>query len=181
MTPIGAQGFISISWFAARLERVIQLEDMPLAPLVNEALRKTATDRKKAAAARRKFYEDVSWLARRARVTHSFMNGEPLAVLLRVAPRIGSTEDVDGRLKASLDSFNKNHACVWRDDRQVAACLIERLPPQPGHGRIHMIVGVIPAWDVYESTKAEWVQANPGATPAEYEAAMRSITEKLGV
>lgn len=179
MTP--EQSFISVSWFAARLERVIQLDDMPLAPLVNEALRKTDTDRKKAAAARKKFYEDVSWLARRSRVTHSFMDGEPLAVLVRVAPRKNSSEDVDGRVKCALDSFNKNHACVWKDDRQVAALMVERLPSQPGHGRIHMVVGVIPAWPAYEVEKQAWIRNNPAATQAEYEAAMRSITEKLGV
>lgn len=180
MTP-SSPGFISISWFASRLERVIQLDDMPLAPLVNEALRKTDTDRKKAASARKKFYEDVTWLARRSRVTHSFMEGEPLAVLMRVAPRKGSSEDVDGRVKAGLDSFNKNHACVWRDDRQVAALLVERLPSQPGHGRIHMVVGVIPAWPAYEAEKAAWILANPIATQTQYEAAMRAIAEKVGV
>lgn len=179
MTP--EQSFISVSWFAARLERVIQLDDMPLAPLVNEALRKTATDLKKAAAARKKFYEDVSWLARRSRITHSFMDGEPLAVLVRVAPRKNSSEDVDGRVKCALDSFNKNHACVWKDDRQVAALMVERLPSQPGHGRIHMVVGVIPAWPDYEVEKQAWIRNNPAAPQAEYEAAMGSITEKLGV
>lgn len=180
MTPIVSHSFIPVSWFASRLDRVIQLDDMPLAPLVNGALRKTETDRKKAAAERKKFYQDVAWLARRARITHSFMDGEPLAVLARVAPRKGSSEDVDGRVKAALDSFNKNHACVWKDDRQVAALLVERLPSQPGHGRMHMIVGVIPQWPAYETAKAAWIVANPAASPAEYEAAMRSISEHAG-
>ena len=66
-------------------------------------------------------------------------------------------------------------------DRQVAALMVERLPSQPGHGRIHMVVGVIPAWPAYEVEKQAWIRDHPTATQAEYEAAMRSITEKLGV
>jgi hypothetical protein len=36
-------------------------------------------------------------------------------------------------------------------------------------------------WSLYEQLKAEWVEAHPGATPAEYEAAMREICEMLGI
>jgi hypothetical protein len=36
-------------------------------------------------------------------------------------------------------------------------------------------------WSLYEQLKQEWVEAHPGATPAEYEAAMREICEMLGI
>jgi hypothetical protein len=36
-------------------------------------------------------------------------------------------------------------------------------------------------WSLYEQLKQEWVDAHPGATPAEYEAAMRVICEQLGI
>lgn len=36
-------------------------------------------------------------------------------------------------------------------------------------------------WVRYEHAKARWAEANPGATPAEYEAAMRRIADEVGV
>lgn len=33
----------------------------------------------------------------------------------------------------------------------------------------------------YESLKAEWIKSNPGATPAQYEAAMQVIAAKCRV
>ena len=172
---------VSPTYFASRLERVIQLEEVPLAPLVNGALRKTEVAKKRAATERKKFYSDVAWLARKARIVNSFMGNESLAMLVYVTPRLGSTEDVDGRVKTSLDAFNRGHACVWGDDHQVSALIVERMPPVRGHGYMHMWVGVRPVWPEYETAKAAWILANPTATQAEYEAAMRSIAEKTGV
>jgi hypothetical protein len=40
---------------------------------------------------------------------------------------------------------------------------------------------VTETWSLYEQLKQEWVEAHPGATPAEYEAAMREICEMLGI
>lgn len=34
---------------------------------------------------------------------------------------------------------------------------------------------------IYEAEKRAWINANPGATPAQYEAAMRSIAKRLGI
>lgn len=36
-------------------------------------------------------------------------------------------------------------------------------------------------WQIYEAEKRAWIEANPGATPAEYEAAMRAIVDRLGL
>lgn len=36
-------------------------------------------------------------------------------------------------------------------------------------------------WADYERKKADWQQANPGATPAEYQAAMKRIATECGV
>jgi len=33
----------------------------------------------------------------------------------------------------------------------------------------------------YEAAKRAWIAANPGATPEQYEAAMRAIAERLGI
>lgn len=37
------------------------------------------------------------------------------------------------------------------------------------------------AWAEYERRKREWQYDNPGATPAEYEAAMKRIADECGV
>ena len=37
------------------------------------------------------------------------------------------------------------------------------------------------AYKKYEALKAEWVKANPGSTPKQYEAAMRLLAEKCGI
>ncbi len=36
-------------------------------------------------------------------------------------------------------------------------------------------------WHDYEAEKRAWVAANPGATPEQYDAAMRAIAERLGI
>jgi putative hemolysin len=36
-------------------------------------------------------------------------------------------------------------------------------------------------WQKYEAMKAEWVKSHPGATPAEYEAAIRAIALRCRV
>lgn len=36
-------------------------------------------------------------------------------------------------------------------------------------------------WHAYESAKRAWVAANPSASPAEYEKAMRAIARRYGV
>jgi hypothetical protein len=36
-------------------------------------------------------------------------------------------------------------------------------------------------WQAYEAAKRAWVAANTSASPAEYEAAMRSIAKRYGV
>ena len=36
-------------------------------------------------------------------------------------------------------------------------------------------------WQAYEAAKRAWVDANPGATSEQYEAAMRAIAELYGV
>lgn len=33
---------------------------------------------------------------------------------------------------------------------------------------------------LYEAEKADWVRRHPGATPAEYTAAMRAIAKRIG-
>lgn len=171
---------VSPTYFASRLERVIQLEEVPLAPLVNGAMRKTEVAKKRAATERKKFYSDVAWLARKARIVNSFMGGESLAMLVYVTPRLGSTEDVDGRVKASLDAFNRGHACVWGDDRQVSVLIVERMAPVRGHGHMHILVGVRPVWPEYETAKAAWILANPAATQEQYNAAMLRISSEIG-
>lgn len=129
-----------------------------------------------AAASRGKFSENVTRLARRAQITNPSMDGEPLAALVRVSLRMGSSEHADGRVKCALDVSTRttraSGAATWRK----SAC-----HPKPGHGRIHMAVGVIPVWGSCEAEKADWVRSNPWSNQAEYEAAMRSITEKTGV
>ena len=37
------------------------------------------------------------------------------------------------------------------------------------------------SWQAYEAAKRAWIAANPGATPEQYEAAMKAIAERLGV
>ena len=41
--------------------------------------------------------------------------------------------------------------------------------------------GALMSWQAYEAAKRAWVAANPGATPEQYDAAMRAIAERLGV
>lgn len=36
-------------------------------------------------------------------------------------------------------------------------------------------------YQAYEAAKRAWIDAHPGATPAQYEAAMRAIAARLGV
>ena len=36
-------------------------------------------------------------------------------------------------------------------------------------------------WKAYEAAKRAWIAANPGATPEQYEAAMRAIAARFGV
>ena len=36
-------------------------------------------------------------------------------------------------------------------------------------------------WSAYEAAKAAWIAEHPDATPAEYEAAIRQLAERLGV
>ncbi len=40
---------------------------------------------------------------------------------------------------------------------------------------------ISPDWLQYERLKAEWKRANPTATPAEYDAAIKRIADKCGV
>ena len=37
------------------------------------------------------------------------------------------------------------------------------------------------SYQAYEAAKRAWVAAHPDATPAQYDAAMRAIAERLGV
>lgn len=37
------------------------------------------------------------------------------------------------------------------------------------------------SWLDYEAAKRAWIAANPGATPEQYDAAMRAIAELYGV
>ena len=37
------------------------------------------------------------------------------------------------------------------------------------------------SWQAYEAAKRAWIEANPDATPEQYEAAMRAIAERHGV
>lgn len=37
------------------------------------------------------------------------------------------------------------------------------------------------SWQAYEAAKRAWVAANPGATPEQYDAAMRAIAKSYGV
>ncbi len=37
------------------------------------------------------------------------------------------------------------------------------------------------SWQAYESAKRAWIDANPGATAEQYEAAMRAIARRYGV
>jgi hypothetical protein len=36
-------------------------------------------------------------------------------------------------------------------------------------------------WQKYEAMKRAWIRANPGATPAQYDAAIAAIVKKCGV
>jgi len=36
-------------------------------------------------------------------------------------------------------------------------------------------------WQLYEAEKQAWIETNPGAKPAEYEAAIRAILARLGL
>lgn len=38
-----------------------------------------------------------------------------------------------------------------------------------------------PSWQAYEAAKRQWADAHPNASPAEYDAAMRAIVERLGL
>jgi len=44
----------------------------------------------------------------------------------------------------------------------------------------HQFKAQKPNFARYEAKKAAWVKANPDATPAEYEAAMRAIARECG-
>ena len=37
------------------------------------------------------------------------------------------------------------------------------------------------SWQAYEAAKRAWIEAHPGATPEQYEAAMRAIARRYGV
>ena len=37
------------------------------------------------------------------------------------------------------------------------------------------------SWQAYEAAKRAWIDANPGATPEQYETAMRAIARRYGV
>ena len=37
------------------------------------------------------------------------------------------------------------------------------------------------SWQAYEAAKRAWIDANPGATAEQYEAAMRAIARRYGV
>ena len=37
------------------------------------------------------------------------------------------------------------------------------------------------SWQAYEAAKRAWIAAHPGATPEQYDAAMRAIAERLGI
>ena len=41
--------------------------------------------------------------------------------------------------------------------------------------------GGVMSWQAYEAAKRAWIAANPGATPEQYDAAMREIAERLGI
>ena len=36
-------------------------------------------------------------------------------------------------------------------------------------------------WQMYEAAKRAWIAEHPGATPEQYEAAMKAIAERLGI
>ena len=36
-------------------------------------------------------------------------------------------------------------------------------------------------YEAYRAQKAEWIAANPGATPQQYEAALEAIAKRLGL
>ena len=37
------------------------------------------------------------------------------------------------------------------------------------------------SWQAYEEAKRAWIEANPDATPEQYEDAMRAIAQRCGV
>ena len=37
------------------------------------------------------------------------------------------------------------------------------------------------SWQAYEAAKRAWIAANPGATPEQYDAAMKAIADRLGI
>lgn len=37
------------------------------------------------------------------------------------------------------------------------------------------------SWHDYEAAKALWIEAHPGATPAQYEAAIQIILKRMGL
>lgn len=37
------------------------------------------------------------------------------------------------------------------------------------------------SWAAYEAAKRAWIAAHPGATPEQYDAAMRAIADRLGI
>lgn len=37
------------------------------------------------------------------------------------------------------------------------------------------------SWHAYESAKRAWIAANPGATPEQYDAAMRALAKRYGI
>ena len=37
------------------------------------------------------------------------------------------------------------------------------------------------SWQAYEAAKRAWIEEHPGATPEQYEAAMRAIAKRYGV
>ncbi len=110
----------------------------------DQAPHRTEIGKERPAASRRKLCENVTWLARRARITNPRMDGEPPAVLVHIAPRTGSSHDIDGRVKAALDAFSTGHADMRRDDARKASLLIfERLALVRGRGDMHFIIGSI--------------------------------------
>ena len=135
----------------------------------------------RAAAGRRRYCENATWLDCRAHIANPSMHGEPLAVLSRLPPRKELIEYADGRVKCAFDRVSTNRACSRRDNRQVAALLIDRLQFEAGPCRIHMVAGAMPVRDSYDAEKADWVPSNPWSNPGECEAAMRSMTERTGV
>ncbi len=84
---------------------------------------------------------------------------------------INSPDNAVANAYAAIRADNMRIAKEWADARTPWQAVAQRCSPETRARRAALFAAL-------ERAKRAWVAANPGATPAEYEAAMRSIAKR---